>query len=385
MLKTGLPLDVTDQSELGEDRGQTVEVLADEQDLEVLLGDPGRRLGEAIEHLGKDVFEELAGGLADVARPLLGTTVVAAEVNHTAENRLLETTFELVLVTLEPLLLLGDERQLRLGLRRAFLAGKHLLGKVDLDGLAVDGIVQGRRPEEALGLGLAAGAVLAYRSLVFLAGRGELELNGDIARDQFSSVQMKSRLEDLHPLEDMARLRLPELGDRLGVDALDVPGFRMDLGALDFPVVLGRGGDAVAVVAQADLVGLDERLRRLLDGRQLRIGIDGRVEGRGDVLGGPVDALDELEQADGLADRGRQRMVDFLGDCGDLAPDFAVDVRLDEVINLGDGGELSDRLIGEIDRRVDQELLGELDDRPVRARRHACWPLPGSGGLRRPG
>ena len=27
----------------------------------------------------------------------------------------------------------------------------------------------------------------------------------------------------------------------------------------------------------------------------------------------------------------------------------------------------ADRLIGEIDRRVDQELLGELDDRPVGA------------------
>ena len=28
-------------------------------------------------------------------------------------------------------------------------------------------------------------------------------------------------------------------------------------------------------------------------------------------------------------------------------------------------GELADWLIGEVDRRVDQELLGELDDRPV--------------------
>ena len=56
----------------------------------------------------------------------------------------------------------------------------------------------------------------------------------------------------------------------------------------------------------------------------------------------------------------------FLGISGDLAPDFAVDVRLDEVVDLGDRGKLSDRLIGEVDRRVDQELLGELDDRPVR-------------------
>ena len=118
------------------------------------------------------------------------------------------------------------------------------------------------------------------------------------------------------------------------------PDFACDLGALDFPVVLGRGGDAVAVVAQADLVGLDERFECLLDGGELRIGIDGRVEGRGDVLGGAVDALDKLEQADGLADRGRQRMVDLSGDRGDLAPDFAVDVRLDEVVDLVDAGEL---------------------------------------------
>ena len=171
-----LALDVADQAELGENRGQTVEVLADEQSLQVLLGDPGRRLGEAVENVGKDVFEELAAlSCRRRSRPRRGCGRCRGSRSCRPE-RLLEPTLELVLVTLEPMLFLGDERELRLGLRGAFLAGEHFLGAVDLDRLAVDGIVQGRRPEEALGLGLAAGAMLATEAWYSLPGGGELEL-----------------------------------------------------------------------------------------------------------------------------------------------------------------------------------------------------------------
>ena len=144
------------------------------------------------------------------------------------------------------------------------------------------------------------------------------------------------------------------------------PDFALDLGALDFPVVLGRRGDAVAVVAQADLVGRDERFEGFLDRGELRVGIDGRVECRRDVLGGAMDALDELQKTDGLANRRARVGGHLAGDRGDLAPDLAVDVRLDQVIDLVNAGELADRLIGEVDRRVDEDLLGELDNRPVR-------------------
>ena len=144
----------------------------------------------------------------------------------------------------------------------------------------------------------------AARILVLLAGRRELELDGDVARFDLAAVQVQARLEDLDALQGMAGLRLPELGDRLGVDALDVAGLRADLGPLDLPVVLGRGGDAVAVVAQADLVLADQLLEGFLDGGQERVGVDGRVECRGDVLGGAVDALDELERQTALQTAG---------------------------------------------------------------------------------
>ena len=49
----------------------------------------------------------------------------------------------------------------------------------------------------------------------------------------------------------------------------------------------------------------------MLDVRQLRVGVDARVKRGGDVLRRAVDALDELEQADGLGRPLRERMVNL--------------------------------------------------------------------------
>ena len=79
-----------------------------------------------------------------------------------------------------------------------------------------------------------------------------------------------------------------------------------------------------------------------------------------------MDALDKLKQTNGLANSRGERMWYLLGDRGDFAPHLAIDVRLDQIIDLIDAGELADWLIRKVDSRVDQDLLGELDDRPVR-------------------
>ena len=80
-----------------------------------------------------------------------------------------------------------------------------------------------------------------------------------------------------------------------------------------------------------------------------------------------MDALDVLEQADRLRHRLRERVLDLLPDLVDLAADLAGDVAGDEVVDLVDPGERADRLGCQVDVRVDQELLGELDDRAVGA------------------
>ena len=129
--------------------------------------------------------------------------------------------------------------------------------------LAVDGIVEGSRPENALAFDLAAGSVVGDRPWYSFPAFGELELDGDVARDYFAAVQVEARLEALYSVKGMAWLRLPELCDRLRVNAMDISGTCIDLRSLRLPVVFGRRGDAVAVVALADFVGASRVLRAL--------------------------------------------------------------------------------------------------------------------------
>ena len=78
-------------------------------------------------------------------------------------------------------------------------------------------------------------------------------------------------------------------------------------------------------------------------------------------------------------------MVELLGDLVDLAPHLGCDVRLDEVVDLVQPGELSDFLIAERDLRMNQELLRKFDDRPVCAADMLARPRLAFGDLTRLG
>src|SRR5690606_8183615 len=104
------------------------------------------------------------------------------------------------------------------------------------------------------------------------------------------------------------RLRLPEPREQLGVDAVSVARFWVDAVPKALPVILGRSGDAVAVVTEAHLLRGFELVQRFLHGCELPVGIDARVERRSDVLGAAVDTLDVLEETDDLRDGLRERM-----------------------------------------------------------------------------
>ena len=88
--------------------------------------------------------------------------------------------------------------------------------------------------------------------------------------------------------------------------------FRNKPHALALPVVLGWRWDAVAVVAQADLVSFDEQVECFFHQRKPRVAIHGRVQRCGDVLGRAVDALHILQQANRFRDRLREWMSDLL-------------------------------------------------------------------------
>ena len=163
----------------------------------------------------------------------------------------------------------------------------------------------------------------------------------------------------------MARLRVPELVHHLGQDAVDIPLLGLSLVPLGLPVILDGRRDAIALVAVSDLVGLLQRGEGLIDGRELGIGIDCRVEDSGDIAGVAVDALHELQQADGLGHRPGQRVRDMLRNLGDLVAQFAVDVAGDQIIDMVGLDQLADRLRRQIDSGVNDELLGQLDDGPV--------------------
>ena len=114
-------------------------------------------------------------------------------------------------------------------------------------------------------------------------------------------------------------------------------------------------------------MGCFELAQRLLHRGELRVAADARVQRGRDVLRAAVDALHVLEQADHLRDRLRERVVQLLGDRRDLRAHLGADVPLDEVVDLIEPHQRAERLVGEVHRRVDQQLLRELDDRAVRA------------------
>ena len=117
----------------------------------------------------------------------------------------------------------------------------------------------------------------------------------------------------------------------------------------------------------ANLLSRLELAQRLLDRGELRVACDARTERGRDVLGGAVDALHVLEEADDLRDRLRERVAQLLRDGGDLRAHLRTDIALDEVVDLVEPNERAERRVGEVDSRVDEQLLRELDDGAVGA------------------
>ena len=142
---------------------------------------------------------------------------------------------------------------------------------------------------------------------------------------------------------------------------------RADPVANALPVVFRRRRNPISVVAAANLVGGLKLTQRVLHRGELRIAGDAGMERCGDVLRRAVNALHVLQQANHLGDRLRERMFKLLRDGGDLRADLRANVALDEVVDLIEPRHRADRLVCEIDGRVDEQLLGELDDGAVRA------------------
>ena len=235
------------------------------------------------------------------------------------------------------------------------------MGAEDLVGGADESRVEGADPEDGAGLGLAAGAGLGL-GLVAAGGVVELDVNGKVTVDEGLAGDGECGLEEARALEGVAGLGLPEGLDGGLVEACGVGRAGLGAGPLALPVVLGRRGDAVAVVAAPDLVASDQLVEGLLDLWEDTVGVDLRVERGGDVLDRPVDGLDVGEESDGLGDVLGERVLDGVGDGVDLAADLGRDVAGDEVVDEVERGEAADRLRGETGVGPDEELLGELDD-----------------------
>jgi hypothetical protein len=114
-------------------------------------------------------------------------------------------------------------------------------------------------------------------------------------------------------------------------------------------------------------VRLFELPQGLLDLGQHRVGIDGGMQRRRDVLGRAVDALHVLEQADGLRHGCASGWFTSVLIAAIFPRISLADVAGDEVVDLVDGRQLRRGLFGELHARVDEELLRELDDGAVRA------------------
>ena len=122
--------------------------------------------------------------------------VVSAEEDGTREQSLAEQTTQLLLVPALPPLLLRDERSLVLRLRATLLAAEDLLRAVELDGLAVDGFVERRDPEDRILLRLAPAPGLLDRGLELLR-LGKHEMDVDVALLDFAAVQEEPALNGL--------------------------------------------------------------------------------------------------------------------------------------------------------------------------------------------
>src|SRR5581483_1543424 len=99
--------------------------------------------------------------------------------------------------------------------------------------------------------------------------------------------------------------------------------------------------------------------------RELGVGVHSRVQGGGDVLSATMHTLHVLQQADHFCDGLREWVVQLFRDRRDFRPHLGADIALDEVINLVQAGKGADRVVGEIHRGINQQLLGELDDGAV--------------------
>ena len=99
-----------------------------------------------------------------------------------------------------------------------------------------------------------------------------------------------------------------------------------------------------------------------------------------EILRRAVNTADVLKQADRLGDGLRQRVGDLLADIVDLAAHLAGDIPRHQVVHLVDPSQGTERLRREIDVRVNEKLLGELDDGAIGAAnvlaRSALRPQP---------
>src|SRR4051794_31529214 len=117
-----------------------------------------------------------------------------------------------------------------------------------------------------------------------------------------------------------------------------------------------------------DLLGRDERDERLLDLRLARVSAYLWIQYGRDVLSRTRHATYKLQEADRLGDLRDQRLAgeEFL-DLGDIDAPLVADIALDQVIDHVERHEPAHGLVTEPHMRIDQHLLGELNDRPVRA------------------
>ena len=163
----------------------------------------------------------------------------------------------------------------------------------------------------------------------------------------------------------MARLRLPETGDHLAADTIRLRRRRRQSAPLALPVIFHWRGDMVAVIPETHLVSSDQFLQRRLYFWSARIAFDSIVQRGGDVFHRAVNTLHVLQQTDCLGDRLSERVVNFARNIIDLAPNFAGYVACYQVIDLINARQFSQGLFSQVDIRVDEELLRQLDDRPV--------------------
>src|SRR5947207_14154160 len=91
------------------------------------------------------------------------------------------------------------------------------------------------------------------------------------------------------------------------------------------------------------------------------------MQGSSDVLDRAMHALHILEEADDLGDGLRERVAQLLGDSRDLRAQLGANVALDEVIDVVESHQNAERLVAQVNGRVDEQLMRELHDRTVRA------------------